>query len=390
MFRLRLPSPNRLTRRRFWREDISPDVRLELAVSLFDNMTPIVIMSASVAVVGALIAAKTEDFWLWPLLAVCLSAAVIRMAIVSLHRTTRRHHPVDERGIVAWERAYAGGSFAFAACLGVFAGRAVWVGSPTSNMLVVALLFGYGSGLVARVAVRPWICIPSLALATVPPILAFFACRTLSDSAVGAVLALFAGGSVESIFHTSRALTGQALARRHLAGIARHDALTGLANRLLLEESLERAFALQRQDGGAVALHVIDLDGFKGVNDRWGHPIGDMLLKAVAARLAGMLRPGDVAARLGGDEFVVLQPSVPQVGEAELLAWRIGRALQAPYSLNGREVRVGASVGVALAPDHAAGPETLLAAADAALYRAKARGRNRVVTAADPEVALAS
>ena len=111
----------------------------------------------------------------------------------------------------------------------------------------------------------------------------------------------------------------------------------------------------------------LDLDRFKAVNDTLGHPGGDALLRAVAGRLAGALREGDVVARLGGDEFVVLQASHEQPRKAEALARRLVEELGAPYEVAGRPVAIGVSVGIALAPEHGASPDDLLKNADLAL-----------------------
>ena len=156
--------------------------------------------------------------------------------------------------------------------------------------------------------------------------------------------------------------------------LAHHDALTGLANRALFRERLGRALAAARRRGGPVAVLCLDLDRFKPVNDTLGHPVGDALLRAVAARLLACVREGDTAARLGGDEFAVLQAGAGQPEAAGALARRLVEALSAPYEVLGHQVVVGASVGVALAPGDGRDPDELLKRADMALYRAKADG----------------
>jgi diguanylate cyclase (GGDEF)-like protein/PAS domain S-box-containing protein len=164
-------------------------------------------------------------------------------------------------------------------------------------------------------------------------------------------------------------------AEAHIRHLAHHDALTGLANRALFRERLGRALAAARRRGGPVAVLCLDLDRFKPVNDTLGHPVGDALLRAVAARLLACVREGDTAARLGGDEFAVLQAGAGQPEAAGALARRLVEALSAPYEVLGHQVVVGASVGVALAPGDGRDPDELLKRADMALYRAKADGR---------------
>lgn len=161
---------------------------------------------------------------------------------------------------------------------------------------------------------------------------------------------------------------------------ARHDMLTGLSNRSGLTKALDAHFA---RDAGQkrLALIYLDLDGFKAVNDSYGHMAGDRLLQLVAERLRGMVRNGDLAARMGGDEFIVLSE---QTEAAQLLGFgeRLIREISRPYELdNKHEVTVGASVGIARAPEHGTDMMTLLAAADGALYQAKSRGKSRCMIA---------
>src|SRR3954454_1480566 len=164
-------------------------------------------------------------------------------------------------------------------------------------------------------------------------------------------------------------------AEAHIPHLAQHDQLTGLANRALFRERLGRALAAARRRGGPVAVLCLDLDRFKPVNDTLGHPVGDALLRAGAARLLACVREGDTAARLGGDEFAVLQAGAGQPEAAEALARRLVEALSAPYEVLGHQVVVGASVGVALAPGDGRDPDELLTRADMGRFRAKADGR---------------
>ena len=157
---------------------------------------------------------------------------------------------------------------------------------------------------------------------------------------------------------------------------ALHDPLTGLANRTMFQERLTQALAGLNRGGDPVALLALDLDRFKQVNDTLGHEAGDELLKQVAARLKALLRDSDTLARLGGDEFVVLQNAIKAVGDAETLSQRIIAKVSEPYRLAGTDVRIGVSIGVAVARDAAADGLDLPARADFALYQAKESGRN--------------
>jgi diguanylate cyclase (GGDEF)-like protein/PAS domain S-box-containing protein len=169
-------------------------------------------------------------------------------------------------------------------------------------------------------------------------------------------------------------VTERRRAELRIAHMAHHDALTGLPNRVTFRDRLEHALADVGPTRRRVAVLCIDLDHFKDVNDTLGHPIGDRLLERVSARLSSALRETDVVARLGGDEFAVLSLT-ENPAHTGAFARRLIDVLSAPYDLDGQHVVVGASVGIALAPDHGDEPDALLKNADMALYRAKADGR---------------
>jgi diguanylate cyclase (GGDEF)-like protein len=155
--------------------------------------------------------------------------------------------------------------------------------------------------------------------------------------------------------------------------MARHDALTDLPNRVQFYEKMDELL-LRAHQGGAFAVLSLDLDRFKGVNDTLGHPIGDKLLQAVAGRMRRCIRESDIVARLGGDEFAVVQVSYQQPTDASALATRMIDAVSAPYQIDGHQVLIGTSIGIAVAPDDGADPDRLMTSADLALYRSKADG----------------
>ena len=156
--------------------------------------------------------------------------------------------------------------------------------------------------------------------------------------------------------------------------LARHDTLTGLANRMLFRERLEQNL-LRLVRGQGFAVLCLDLDHFKAVNDTLGHPVGDMLLKQVGKRLLSCVRHGDIVARLGGDEFAIVQTSVRDPGQTESLAARIVETVGAPYEIDGNRIDIGTSIGVTLAPRDGSDADRLLKNADLALYRTKDAGR---------------
>ena len=202
--------------------------------------------------------------------------------------------------------------------------------------------------------------------------------------AVSACIRRLANGRIVSIAHkavhgggwvaTYEDVTEQRQADERIAYMARHDALTGLPNRVMFGEEIDGALGRLGR-GAAFAVLCLDLDRFKEVNETLGHPVGDALLQAVANRLRACVREIDCVARLGGDEFAIILSDITRPEDAAILARRIVDVVSGPYALDGHGVVVGVSVGICLAPGDGASCDKLLKNADVALYRAKAEGR---------------
>ena len=175
---------------------------------------------------------------------------------------------------------------------------------------------------------------------------------------------------------THEDITEQRQAETRIAHMARHDALTGLANRVLLRERLDEVLARTRRTDPCAVLWL-DLDQFKSINDTEGHTTGDALLRAAAARMRRLVRETDTIARIGGDEFAVVQSNVGQPAGATALAARLVHELGLPFQIGGQQFVIGASIGIAIAPADGCDTDQLLKNADIALYRAKAEGRAR-------------
>lgn len=186
-------------------------------------------------------------------------------------------------------------------------------------------------------------------------------------------------------------MRGEAVKRDKVEGdlrtLAVYDSLTGLLNRNCFIENLEKAIALARRDGSRIGVLFLDLDGFKDVNDRFGHQLGDELLIEVGQRLLSLTRSADSVARFGGDEFVLMVHNDAE--GTEILARRLVELLRRPFLLRSGEVRTSASVGYALFPDHGRQSRTLLRAADMAMYKVKEAGKDDAGVALPVEAATA-
>jgi diguanylate cyclase (GGDEF)-like protein/PAS domain S-box-containing protein len=176
---------------------------------------------------------------------------------------------------------------------------------------------------------------------------------------------------------TERAKSEEALrhSEARMAHSAQHDYLTGLPNRMLLNDRIRQAIAMAPRHEKQVAILFLDLDGFKHINDSLGHPVGDQLLQSIASRLVNCVRNSDTVSRQGGDEFVVLLSEVEQVEDAAITARRMLQEMAHPHSIGQNELHVTASIGVSVYPDDGLDADTLIKNADTAMYQAKENGR---------------
>jgi diguanylate cyclase (GGDEF)-like protein len=180
------------------------------------------------------------------------------------------------------------------------------------------------------------------------------------------------GGFVTTYFDVTEQRRNQAM----IAHMAHHDALTDLPNRMLFSDRLQSAIALAKR-AGLMAVHYLDVDNFKPVNDNLGHQAGDQLLVGVAGRLRSIVRENDTVARLGGDEFAIVQTGIREVSDAAVLARRVLTEFSSPFNLSGTDVNVGVSIGIAFSPKDGISTDDILVKADSALYKSKSSGRGR-------------
>jgi len=170
-------------------------------------------------------------------------------------------------------------------------------------------------------------------------------------------------------------------AKRQAEVLATHDFLTGLPNRVLLSESIRHALSEVRRKGGSFGVVAIDFDGFKSINDTYGHQGGDKFLQEMAARMKSAIRGGDAVSRLGGDEFVLLVNEAKRKEDVTLTVCRLFDSVKKPICLKGGSMIPSLSAGIAVFPADGVSENELMAKADAALYQAKRRGKNRFVLA---------
>jgi diguanylate cyclase (GGDEF)-like protein len=363
------------------------DIYVELVDNLFTALLPIVFMGVATAAVSALVAARQHDQVLGELACASLVITLIRGLTMQAYRRSRRAAKFTAPEVRVWERQYAAGSITFAILLGALCTRFLLENDPVVSLLTTCLVFGYAAGLVTRVAVRPVICVISMVLVVIP-IVVLFGIDALRSQAASDIeiyvtqsllLAGFTVAGLETMVHGYKTTLQQLLTKKDLATLAGRDPLTHLPNRLMLRTRFDDALHAQSRTDRLFAVHCLDLNRFKAVNDNYGHPMGDALLQAVAARLSRTLPASDTIARTGGDEFVVIQAGIRHPGEARFLAQRMVKAVSLPYSLQDQEISIGVSIGIAIAPRDGAEMDQIIGRADAALYQAKRDAGARVV-----------
>jgi diguanylate cyclase (GGDEF)-like protein/PAS domain S-box-containing protein len=189
-------------------------------------------------------------------------------------------------------------------------------------------------------------------------------------------------GLTENYIFLFMDITDRKVDEQNILHQAQHDFLTGLPNRLLFSDRFSQAQAVAHRKHTRFVLMYLDLDRFKQVNDTYGHHVGDQLLKEIAQRLTDTLRATDTVCRLGGDEFVILVPGLEDVDDLPSLCEKMLATLSAPYYIEGNEIHSHASIGFAIYPDNGEELDTLLRAADQAMYQAKEAGGNQLTSAA--------
>lgn len=367
----------RLTR---WLADAGPDVPTEIRAALVGSLYgTLPIFAGGVAntvAVAALCALRVQQplFTLWVVLecAICFA----RLGVLLWARRAAlagRPTPTDYNIILApvWALSVGYGTF-----ISLISGD--WIVATLSCLSAAAMV----GGICFRNFGAPRLAATMIALSLGP------ACpgAVLSGNPILLVVLVqipfYLVSMTMAAYRLNKLLVTTMRAERDNDHRAQHDTLTGLSNRAGLTRAIEAKWAASR-NGRSLALLYLDLDGFKTVNDTYGHAAGDRLLGMVADRLQGAIRSGDCAARMGGDEFVLLCENVDRTGVREFGERLIAEIGDWPYGLaDDVAVRIGVSIGIAMCPEHGEDLAALLGAADRALYEAKADGRSRLSIAA--------
>ncbi|WP_159872065.1 diguanylate cyclase [Novosphingobium sp. 9U] len=275
-----------------------------------------------------------------------------------------------------FEAQFAAPHLGFAAALGAFS-FLIFRGAQTElHMLTICVAFGYCAGVVANCGSRPVLALGSILLAIGPIICISATKQEPVYSALAVVATALICGAGRSMIVRYDEARKEIAARISSVSMARRDGLTSLPNRLALDEFFNARLALS-VTGTVVAVHYVDLDGFKPVNDKYGHAAGDQLLIAVADRLRKAIRMSDMVARLGGDEFAIVQFGLKNEDEAFELSWRVRDAMEQPFAIDQSSILITASLGTIVSADRAANLHHLLQLADTQLYGIK-RARHRL------------
>lgn len=347
------------------------DVFTTLVSELHSTLTPTTIMGITILAVGLF---AYESLGSTPILVATIGGAIASLGKIAVSLAHRRADAL-KRSTVAdaarWETVQGLFIFLIAACVGTIATVAFSSRDLSVHILAAALTFGYCAGVTVRISVRPFIAAITILIAALPATISIMLYGDKAHWILSLLCVIFLVAAMQSMLHVYRTTIRQIRLFLDMEHQARHDALTGLYNRTALREAYS---SLSRADDTLTCVHCFDLDGFKEINDRFGHAVGDALLAGIAERLRETLDPPAIAVRIGGDEFVILQPDVRNPAEAEILARQILDVLGRPYRLVAEETTIGISLGYTMAPSGSAELEQMMALADKASYHAKRNG----------------
>ncbi|EAS48905.1 putative diguanylate cyclase (GGDEF domain) [Aurantimonas manganoxydans SI85-9A1] len=348
------------------------EVYKALVAALADNLLPIAAIGATFFSIGFYAYLETGAVGALAITVFGVVASIGKALFILFHRRIIARREPTLCDIRKFEAGHAITTWCMAAPMGALGALLFSLPDLSLHVVATALVFGYCAGVATRISVRPKIATGAVLLTAAPAIAS--AAFHIEDARLltGAVFLMFLISALETIAHLHRSACRLITMRLQMATLARRDPLTELSNRLGLREAYD---ALPREDRSRVAVHVFDLDGFKAVNDAFGHATGDRLLQEVAGRLRRIVGQGDIVARIGGDEFVVVQPGLKDPAAPDALAQRIHAGLSEAYRIDGGQtIRVGLSLGYSIASSDTASLDALLRDADATSYAVKRDG----------------
>lgn len=360
------------------RDDVPPPVRQRMLETMLDRKTTPVVASICSLVIAILAIWTLGATWPWIWIAVDLPLTAARIAVLVATERALGRGETGYLDIAAWI------SLICAVIMAAGCSACIASGEPVLAVLAVGNLAGTMGNMTSPYSVTPRFGF--LVLAMMAALLA--AGMILSPFRMMAIAALqpaFALAGLTFVLRQNyRLALRMSLAEHETMRLARTDTLTGLRNRLDLQDHLATLeVRLKQSPSLGFALLSIDLDGFKEVNDTFGHSAGDVVLRSVARRLTNSVRPQDRVYRMGGDEFVIVLAGA-KAAEAAFIAKRVITAIARPFDLgSGSLARIGASIGSAVAPENGATVEAVLSRSDAALYDAKRAGRGMHLADAD-------
>jgi diguanylate cyclase (GGDEF)-like protein len=370
-----------MLKRLYSREDVPQEVADQLAEMVFSAPTAILLY-----VICLIIAAPTfwwcsHDFWI---AVAAVTSIVLNLSRIAVVFFFKRRNPDGDwvRSPTYWTLVYALGG-CFSLNMAVLVARAFFVGQTASIALAVILASGYLMGVIMRASAVPRLAVPHLLLLFVPLIVLAACVPERGYLVVALLLGLFCVGCVTLGLNVHRRTKGQLLAEYQLSLLARMDHLTGLANRGSLDAQGALLLQKARASRCSYAVALIDLDGFKSVNDTYGHAAGDEFLKEISARIKAVLGGRHFPARLGGDEFAIVFDPDTELDDAIAVGNQVVSILTRPFRIAGTTLQISGSVGIARLEGSADTFASIVERADKALYRAKNAGRNQVLVAPD-------
>lgn len=342
-----------------------------LVSELTSTITPTTIMGLTILAIGLF---AYESLGGIGIMLATISGSVSSLAKVFVtvaHRRSNATKRATVEDAARWEMAHGLLTFVVAASVGSLATVVFTYSDLSLHILATALIFGYSAGVAIRISVRPFIAATAIMIAGIPTTISAMLYGDTAHWILATVFVAFLVAAMQSVWHVYGTATRQICLRLEMQHQARHDPLTGLRNRTALGEAFK---TLSRPEDALICVHCFDLDGFKSVNDRFGHAVGDELLASIGNRLRENLDHPSIAVRVGGDEFAILQPDVRHPVEADLLARNIVNVLCLPYLIAGEDITIGVSLGYTMALSGSAKLEHMMAIADKASYRAKRNG----------------